>query len=64
MWCLTKRIEAITIYKTDENETFPKEKPGVIGLRLGKTKEGIVIYRNSKYTFIPWTRIRELEISF
>lgn len=61
MWCLTKRVKWINIFLEDNNLSFDSkemDKLGIMGLRIGKTKQGLIIYRNCTYDFLSWNEIK------
>jgi hypothetical protein len=73
MWCFTKRIKRLCVkVQKEREESEPgdyiilydtkKSKPDIMGLRIGKTKEGILIYNKKNYKFVPWNRIIEISM--
>jgi len=64
MFGSTKRVNSIIINTTEETRYTWDESLdlGIMGLRISKTKEGVYIYHNQQYSFIPWNRIKDMKI--
>ena len=64
MFGSTKRVNSIIINTTEETRYTWDESLdlGIMELRISKTKEGVYISRNQKYSFIPWNRIKDMKI--
>jgi hypothetical protein len=66
MFGFTKRVQRVAI-KTFQCETLTWDyslSVGIMGLRFSKTNEGVYMYHNRRYDFIPWCRISKMEIDF
>ena len=66
MFVMTRRVKAVFIWLVGENRSieYSKEnywKFGIMGLRIGKTKQGLIVYHNGQYDFYNWSTIAQFQ---
>jgi hypothetical protein len=65
MFIITRRVRSVYIF-TEDNKTYAtvfdhdSRRPGIMGIRVGKIKEGFVVYCGRHYEIFPWNTIHKI----
>jgi hypothetical protein len=66
MFCITNRVKDVYVRCNEDKRlgynSDNTTKRGIMGLRIGRIKQGFVIYCNRIYTIIPWSKIDSITI--
>jgi hypothetical protein len=61
MFIITRRVKNVSVFLNGESHAavFNHDNHiiGIMGIRVGKIKEGFVVYYNQRYEIFPWNKI-------
>jgi hypothetical protein len=61
MFIFTQRVKGVSIWINGENyaHVFNEDTCilGIMGIRIGKIKEGFVVYHSQRYEIFSWNKI-------